>query len=171
MMRTGFFRGAALLLTAACALSISGTPAFAAPRSAQHGQRVMPTPQLPKTPLHTEFVVEVNKLGQVVRVKSGKSCKDLTFNAQTYGNVLQMFIRTQDGMHAIVGLYRISYDYNPHTTKVHRGINLVSHGGNWADEEGAANSMRDIAERQAKRRNKPLPDFKQIVKPKTVSKP
>ncbi len=156
------------LLIAVCAAGAATQPGFAA--QTLH-PRAMPAPRLPKIPLHTEFVVEVNKLGQVVRVKSGKSCKDLTFNAMTYGNVLQMFIRTADGMHAIVGLYRVTYDYDPRTTRARRGVGIVSRGGKWGNEEGAANNMRDIAERQAKRRNKPLPDFKQIVKPKTVSKP
>ncbi|MBC5829229.1 MAG: hypothetical protein GIW98_03425 [Candidatus Eremiobacteraeota bacterium] len=159
---------AALLLIAALGVQAGNAPALAAQRLRP---RVMPAPRLPKVPLHTEFVVEVNKLGQVVRVKSGKSCKDLTFNALTYGNVLQMFIRTADGMHAIVGLYRVTYDYDPRTTRARRGISIVSRGGKWANEEGAANSMKDIAERQARKHNKPLPDFKQIVKPKTVSKP
>jgi hypothetical protein len=168
MMNNPRLRAAPLLLIAALGANPGGAPAFAAQTMRP---RVLPTPRLPTVRLHTEFIVEVNKLGQVVRVKSGKSCKDLTFNAMTYGNVLQMFIRTADGMHAIVGLYRVTYDYDPRTTRARRGVSIVSRGGNWGNEEGAANSMRDIAERQAKRHNKPLPDFKQIVKPKTVSKP
>ncbi len=156
------------LRVCAALLVIVASPAYAA--QAPH-PRVLPTPRVPKVPLHTEFIVEVNKLGQVVRVKSGKSCKDLTFNALTYGNVLQMFIRTADGMHAIVGLYRVTYDYDPRTTRARRSVNIVSRGGRWGNEEGAANSMKDIAVRQARRHNKPLPDFKEIIKPKTVSKP
>ena len=41
--------------------------------------------------------MEVNKKGQVVRIKSGKGTKYGTFNAQTYGNALQMWIRKPDG--------------------------------------------------------------------------
>ncbi|MDQ6932343.1 MAG: hypothetical protein M3160_04110 [Candidatus Eremiobacteraeota bacterium] len=168
MTRIQRIRTVTVLMIAVFAPWVAIEPGFAA--QTLH-PRAMPAPRLPRVPLHTEFIVEVNKLGQVVRVKSGKSCKDLTFNAMTYGNVLQMFIRTADGMHAIVGLYRVTYDYNPRTTRARRGVSIVSRGGKWANEEGAANSMRDIAERQAKKANKPLPDFKQIVKPKTVSKP
>lgn len=168
-MRKNFCsRSAALLLAAALAPSMGQAPALGA--ESPH-PRPLPAPRLPRVPLHTEFIVQVNKLGQVVRVKSGKSCKDLTFNAMTYGNVLQMFIRTTDGMHAVVGLYRVTYDYDPHTMRARRGIAIVSRGGSWGNQEGAANSMKDIAERQAKKHSKPLPDFNQIVKPKTVSKP
>ena len=145
--------------------------------------RPMPTPRLPDTQLHTEFVVEVNKMGQVVRVKSGKSCKNLTFNAQTYGNVLQMWIRRPDGT-AEVGLYRVTYDYDSKTHNVARNVSLLKAGGNWANAEGAANNMVDIARRQnektateqsaQKNRQeqaaKNLPDINAIVK-KDVVKP
>lgn len=145
--------------------------------------RPMPTPRLPDTTLHTEFVVEVNKMGQIVRVKSGKSCKNLTFNAQTYGNVLQMWIRHPDGS-AEVGLYRVTYDYNPKTHDVARNVSLLKAGGNWANEEGAANNMVDIARRQndktaaeqsTKKKQqeqaaKNLPDINAIIK-KDVVKP
>jgi hypothetical protein len=105
-------------------------------------------PVLPKIPLHTEVVVEVNKYGQVVRVKSTKPCKVQTFNVQTFGNALQMWIRKPDGT-ATVGLYRVNYDYDPKTQKVSRRISLISAGGNWGNEEGAANVMMDTARKQA----------------------
>jgi hypothetical protein len=114
--------------------------------------RPLPSPHLPTTALHTEFQVEVNHMGQVVRVKSGKECPNPTFNAQTYGDVLQMFIRHPDGT-ATVGMYRISFDYNPKTQMVHRGVQLLSEGGDWADEQGAANQMM---EQDAKNRAKHL---------------
>ena len=109
-----------------------------------------PVAPFPHTKLHTEFVVEVNKQGQVVRVKSGKSCSNLMFNAQTYGNVLQMWIRHPDGT-AEVGMYRVTYDYDPDGHKVMRSVALISSGGNWGNEEGAANEMMDIAAREAKK--------------------
>ena len=123
--------------------------------------RPLPTPHLPSTPLHTEFVVEVNHMGQIVRVKSGKECPNLTFNAQTYGNVLQMFIRHPDGS-ATVGMYKISYDYNPHTKNVHRGVQLLSTGGDWGDEQGAANQMLEL-DRKNQQRHLALPGMDQIL--------
>ncbi|HEX4013048.1 MAG TPA: hypothetical protein VHX17_04050 [Candidatus Cybelea sp.] len=105
-------------------------------------------PVLPKIPLHTEVVVEVNKHGQVVRVKSTKPCKVQTFNLQTFGNALQMWIRKPDGS-ATVGLYRVTYDYDPKTQKVARRIALISAGGTWGNDEGAANVMMDTARKQA----------------------
>ncbi len=99
-------------------------------------------------PLHTEVVVEVNKKGQVVRVKSTKPSKVQSFNVQTYGNALQMWIRRPDGS-AQVGLYRITYDYNPKTQDVTRRIALVSAGGSWANSEGAANIMVQMEKQQA----------------------
>ena len=68
--------------------------------------------------MHTEFVVEVNAKGQVVRVKSAKAYgdQDPFFNTQTNGNVLQMWIRHPDGS-AEVGLYRVNYDYDPQDEK------------------------------------------------------
>jgi hypothetical protein len=103
---------------------------------------------LPTVPLHTEMVVEVNKKGQVVRVKSAKFGKSSTFNTQTYGNALQMWIRHPDGT-AQVGLYRVTYDYDPKTKEVSRHVALISPGGSWANDEGAANVMIGHAHQQA----------------------
>lgn len=97
--------------------------------------------------MHTEFVVEVNAKGQVVRVKSAKASSDTFFNTQTNGNVLQMWIRHPDGT-AEVGLYRVNYDYDPKTQKISRRIAFVSEGGNWGNEPGAATVMVDTAKRQ-----------------------
>jgi hypothetical protein len=103
---------------------------------------------LPKVPLHVEVVVEVNSRGQVVRVQSTKPCKIQGFNIQTYGNALQMWIRHPDGT-AQVGLYRVTYDYDPKTTVVTRRVALVSAGGSWGNEPGAATVMIDLAKKQA----------------------
>jgi hypothetical protein len=59
-----------------------------------------------------------------------------------------MWIRRPDGS-AQVGLYRITYDYNPKTQDVTRRVSLVSAGGNWANAEGAANVMMEMAKKQA----------------------
>jgi hypothetical protein len=106
-----------------------------------------PLPQPPKVPLHTEFVVEVNAKGQVVRVKTAKASSDQLFNTQTNGNVLQMWIRHPDGS-AEVGLYRVSYDYDPKTQKISRNISIVSRGGDWGNQPGAATVMVDTAKRE-----------------------
>lgn len=162
------------ILTAAFALALVlaplGAPAATAPAKKP---AALPTPNVPKVPLHTEFNVEVNKLGQVVLVKSGKSSKDLSFNAKTYGNVLQMWIRRPDGS-AVVGMYRVSYDYNPQTRVIHRNVAILSRGGKWANAKGAATDMMDIAKReyvqglkrQQQQQNaaKNLPDIQGIVK-------
>ena len=144
---------------------------------------VMPTPQLPTVKLHTEYVVEVNDKGQVVRVQSGKAAagcqkgkpttnpQACTFNAQTYGNVLQMWIRHPDGS-AEVGLFRVTFDYDPQSKKVRRQISLVKAGGDWGDKPGAATSMIQKAdeetrayEEQQKKASKSLPSLNQIVAP------
>ena len=129
-----------------------------------------PSPPIPKVPEHTEFVVEVNAKGQVVRVKSAKGtgAKDPFFNAETYGNVLQMWIRHPNGT-AEVGLYRVTYDFNPKTRKITRSISLVRPGGSWANDPGAATTMIDDAKREAqeeaKREGKSLPPLQSIIGP------
>jgi hypothetical protein len=130
-----------------------------------------PPPQhytLPTVPLHTEVIVEVNKKGQVVKIKSTKPCKVASFNIQTFGNALQMWIRRPNGT-AEVGLYRVSYDYDPTSHGVTRKIALVSAGGNWGDQEGAANVMvenarkQELEERQREaEQNQKLPSLNQI---------
>ena len=122
-----------------------------------------PAPKRPvinfsKVALHTEFVVEVNKRGQIVRVKSGKSTSNYTYNAQTYGNVLQMWIRHPDGT-AEVGLYRVSYDYDPKTHGIHRSIALVKAGGNWGDKQGAADQMMEIFHKNDSKGAAPPPNL------------
>jgi len=116
---------------------------FAVPALAATTAPKRPVINFSKVPLHTEFVVEVNKKGQVVRVKSGKSTPNYTYNAQTYGNVLQMWIRHPDGT-AQVGLYRVAYDYDPKTHGIRRGITLLKAGGTWGDKQGAADQMMTI---------------------------
>jgi hypothetical protein len=123
-------------------------PALAATTPPSPAPRGTPQIRLPNVPLHAEYLVEVNKSGQVVRVKAAKPTKDSTFNVQTYGNAMQMWIRKPDGS-ATVGLFKVTYDYDPKTRIVHRAIALVSTGGAWANEEGAANAMMDTAKREA----------------------
>jgi hypothetical protein len=124
-------------------------------------------PHTPSTPVHTEFVVEVNRKGQVTRVRSGKSCPDLTFNAMTYGNALQAYIRTPDGR-AISGLYRLAYDYNPKNKHVTRTVALLHAGGVDPDRLGAVDEMAILNARHHPQPSptptgSPLPDFKAIT--------
>ncbi|HTJ26683.1 MAG TPA: hypothetical protein VMA36_11035 [Candidatus Limnocylindria bacterium] len=143
-------------LTFAALLAAGSTALAATPAPAPRPQRtpvridigkITPKQVFPKEKLHTEFVVEVNKLGQVTRVRSGKSCPDLRFNAQTYGNALQSYIRTPDGR-AISGLYRLTYDYDPQTQRVRRDVSLVRVGGVDPNAEGAAIQMMKLAAKQ-----------------------
>lgn len=159
-----------VFLSVAPALSAT-TPAPTASPHPMHSPQI----HLPTVPLHTEVVVEVNKKGQVVRVKSTKGSKSQTFNVQTYGNALQMWIRHPDGS-AEVGLYRVSYDYDPKTKQITRRVALVSAGGSWANDEGAANVMIAHSHEQAleaqkawieqqkkaQQRNAKLPSLNQI---------
>jgi hypothetical protein len=125
-------------------------------------------PHTPATAVHTEFVVEVNNKGQVTRVRSGKSCPDLAFNAMTYGNALQAFIRTPDGR-AIPGVYRLSYDYSPKTKTVARSVALIRVGGVDANRMGAVDEMAALNARHHGPPSSPtpaasaLPDFKSIT--------
>jgi hypothetical protein len=154
----------AALMVAAFVPAMAATPK---PKPTPHAS--VPVLKLPNEPLHSEYIVEVNKRGQVVRVKSSKVSKVTTFNVQTYGNALQMWIRKPNGS-ATVGLFKVTYDYNPKTHKVARNISLVSTGGSWANDEGAANVMLDTAKREAmeaaKQREKEraaLPSLKKIT--------
>jgi hypothetical protein len=147
---------------------VTFAPAYAATPAPQATPKLI-GPNIPKIPLHTEWIVEVNKKGQVVKVESGKTCKDHYFNEHTLGNALQMWIRKPDGT-AIVGLYKVSYDYEPNTRGVFRNIEFVKAGGDWGDKEGAAigmindaNAQEKAWEEYQKRQNKSLPSLDQIT--------
>lgn len=120
---------------------------------------------MPRVPEHTEYIVEVNRKGQVTRVRSGKTSADLAFNTMTYGNALQAFIRTGDGQ-AVSGTYRLAYDYAPKTKKVRRSVALLHAGGVDANAAGAVDRMTADARNreQAGPSPKPLPDFESIEK-------
>ena len=107
-------------------------------------------PRLPSAAEHTEYVVEVNKKGQVTRVRSGKSSRDTAFNAMTYGNALQVYVRTPDGR-AISGTYRLTYDYDPKTRDVRRTVGLIHAGGVDPNALGAVDEMAAINRRRASR--------------------
>jgi hypothetical protein len=114
-------------------------------------------PRTPTATEHTEFVVEVNKKGQVARVRNGVSSSNASFNSMTYGNALQAFIRTPDG-NAISGLYKLSYDYDPKTKLVKRDVALIRAGGVNPNALGAVVEMQQIAQKRAAEQ-KALPDL------------
>ncbi len=111
----------------------------------------MPSPKLPSKPLHVDLQVEVNKLGQVVRVLHGNLSGDAPFDTMVMGNALQMWIRDQRGktITAVVGLYKVHYDYNPSTHAVKRTFALFKRGGSWANEPGAATKIVSDAKKEA----------------------
>jgi hypothetical protein len=139
---------ALLILATSIALPVAAaTPTPApTPKAWKSGE----LPKLPPIPLHSEFTVEVNAKGQVVRIKTAKGTGNVApfFNAQTYGNALQMWIRHPDGT-AEAGLYKVTYDYNPKTRKIKRGVALLQAGGSWANDPGAATEMIQTANREA----------------------
>jgi len=115
--------------------------------AAQAKPMAMPSPNLPHKALHVQLLVEVNKRGQVVRVEHGTLSGDRAFDTMTLGNAMQMWIRHPDGG-AQTGLYRVTYDYNPHTHDVARVPFLIRPGGNWANKPGAAALIIQDARRQ-----------------------
>lgn len=104
--------------------------------------KIQPKSLLPKHAEHADYVVEVNKLGQVTRITSQHGSDNPVFNSQTYGNALQTFIRTPDG-HVVLGSYKLTYDYDPKTARVRRDVTLVRQGGVNPDAKGAAADMMD----------------------------
>ena len=137
-----------------------------------------PPPKLPTKRLHVDLQVEVNKLGQVVRVPHGNLSGDTTFDMIAMGNALQMWIRDVHGskVTAVVGLYKVNYDYDPSTQKVKRSFNLLKRGGSWGNDPGAATKMLSNARKAAQDaiiklkkqqqddQNKNLPDINGILK-------
>jgi hypothetical protein len=102
--------------------------------------KIQPRSLLPTKPLHDDFIVAINKKGQVTRVLSGHRSGNTPFDEHTYGNALQMFIRTTDG-HVVLGKYRVNYDYDPHSERIRRTIALVSTGGVDPNAIGAVADM------------------------------
>ncbi len=126
------------------------------------------SPRTPATNVHTEYVVETNHFGQVTRVRSVARSKDPPFNALTYGNALQAFIRTPQGL-AIAGTYKLAYDYDPRTRNVKRTVALVKAGGVNPNAEGAVLVEAEKLRRQkqkaaeAQANASPLPDLHHIT--------
>ena len=142
LIATRIYAALAIVILARSLPALAGTPT-PAPQPTRYRinlTKLQPRLLFPKEKQHTEFIVEINKLGQVTRVRSGKSSKNLTFNAVTYGNVLQTFIRTADGS-VIVGTYRMTYDFDPKTGRIRRDVALVRRGGVNPDAQGAALEM------------------------------
>jgi hypothetical protein len=139
-----------LVLAAGTMASAATPPPTAPPRI--NVEDLQPKVLAPSKPLHVELTVEINKFGQVARVRDIKASHDQAFDAHTYGNALQAFIRTPDG-HVVVGTYRLIYDYDPKTLRVKRDVALVSAGGVDPNAKGAADEMEEIARRQHDKEN------------------
>jgi len=171
---------AALLLTAGSS-ALAATPApSGTPPQRIDVIKAQPRSLAPKRALHVEYTVEINKLGQVARVRTVKPSHDESFDAKTYGNALQAFIRTPDG-HVVVGTYRLVYDFDPKTLRVRRDVMLVKAGGVDPEAKGAATEMMEIARRNRNRTMPPMatpppapspsigvrrmPDLPQVMRP------
>ena len=156
------------LLTPGAGTAATPTPQ---PRATSFKQTIKPPPA-PTKPLHSAYTVETNKLGQVVRVRAIDPSKNAGFDAMTYGNALQAFIRRPDGT-AIAGVYKLNYDYSPQTKKVRREVEMLQAGGVNPDAKGAVTvelekdaKWRAAQEARAREAAKAgLPDFSQIVTP------
>jgi hypothetical protein len=148
----------AALVLGASTVAFAATPAPKAqptPPKRIDVQSLQPKQLAPKKALHTEYIVEINKLGQVSRVRSVKPSHDESFDAKTYGNALQAFIRLPDG-NVVLGTYRLTYDYDPKTYRVRRDVALVSRGGVDPERKGAAVDMMEIARRNQNRTPPPM---------------
>jgi hypothetical protein len=157
----------AAFAVAVVAVSFGGLGLLGASPSPQPAGKLVP--RTPTTPQHTEFVVEVNDKGQVIKVDSGRESHDPAFNAITYGNVLQAFIRRPDGT-AVSGLYRMTYDYDPANKHVRRNVALLKAGGVDPNALGAVDQeIQKLAAEQMRRHltpvptPSPLPDLKAIT--------
>jgi len=140
--------GLALLAAAPAAAAPSPTPLPAGDLSKFRAQA-------PKQAQHTEFVVEVNHKGQVSKVRSGKHSHDARFDAITYGNAVQTFIRTPEGK-SIPGVYQLSYDYNPKSLLVRRSVKQLSVGGVDAAAPGIVEVFAAINQRSEEKIRKAL---------------
>jgi hypothetical protein len=127
----------------------------------------VPAPQpgtvvVPKTAEHSAYVIEVNGKGQVSKVRSSVSSGNQQFDAMTYGNVIQTFVRKPDGT-AVAGVYRMNYDYDPKTKNVKRSVTLLQTGGVNANAVGLVDRMAEANKVAAEKvrkameaRNKPV---------------
>lgn len=145
-----------LVLAAALATAILGRPCLAASTPSPRAIGSAPADvtkyrsRFPKTPQRAQYVVEVNRKGQVSNVRSATHSHDPRFDQVTFGNVVQTFIRRSDGF-AISGLYRVSYDYDPKTQLVHRSVEQIHAGGVDAAAPGLVQVFDSINRRNAQK--------------------
>ncbi len=147
--------GTTVALFAAGTLAVSAATPSPHASAPVHGKARTLIYHFPKKALHTEFIVSVNKLGQVTHILAGKPSNDAVFNSEVYANAIGVFIRTPDGMHAVVGKYRLDYLYSPTSHKVHRTVALLSRGGVDPNAVGAVNALRARAAQMAKAHETP----------------
>ena len=180
-MRLLAFAAAAMLAASGIASAATPAPKPTAPARI-NVESLQPKSLFPKVKLHVEMIVEVNKLGQVSRVRSIKPSHNVPYDTHCYGNALQAFIRTPDG-NVVLGSYRLTYDYDPKTQRIRRDVALVKEGGVDPNRKGAAAEMSEIAHRNANRTPPPglygtpapapsvrrLPDLKRVMESPTPS--
>jgi hypothetical protein len=123
------------------ALAAAGVAAAAAPTPP-------PLVHYPKKAAHTAFVIEVNKTGQVTKVRSRTNSGDHVYDSMVLGNVVQTFVRKPDGT-AVAGVYRMRYDYNPKTKSVRRTVELIHAGGVNPDAVGLVDRMAEVNRRSS----------------------
>jgi hypothetical protein len=157
LVAAAFFAASALASAASPApkAATAPKPAATAPKRVDV-QKLQPKALAPTKALHVEYTVEINSLGQVARVRTVKPSHDESFDAKTYGNALQAFIRTPEGQ-VVLGTYRLVYDYDPKTLRVRRDVALVKAGGVNPNAKGAAVEMMEIARRNRNRTPPPAP--------------
>jgi len=86
-------------------------------------------------------------------VRTVKPSHDEAFDAHTYGNALQSFIRLPDGQ-VVLGTYRLIYDYDPKTLRVRRDVQLIKRGG---VDPNAISAVDDMLAHASKNRNRTPP--------------
>ena len=161
---------AGLFLALAAALASGVTRAAAAPPAAK--PHAFPTIlfHYPTTPEHVSFVIEINAKGQTTKVRSMTRSGNREFDEIIYGNVVQTFVREDDGK-AIAGVYRMNYAYNPKNRHIRRTVTLIKAGGVDPGAESLVDKMIDAnrltseqirkdieaAEREQKAKAKPSP--------------
>jgi len=104
---------APLVLAAALVLSGPGLAAAATPVPTAPPridvQKLQPRALAPKKKLHVEYIVEVNKLGQVARVRSVKAIARSALRCAHLRQRAASVHPTSDG-HVVLGTYRLIYE-------------------------------------------------------------
>lgn len=163
------FVGLALAASAAAAAATaptSGDIPLIAPKGALHRYGA----RYPKRAQHTRYYVEVNGKGQVSKVRRWSRSRDPRFDALTYGNVVQLYVRRNDG-HIVAGVYKIGYDYNPKTQVVLRSVKLIHPGGIDDTALGLVDVFKEINRQNAAKAKATLEKIRLAPSPSSSPKP